>query len=426
MSTEANTRPDLALYARIVDQMGHSVIVVDGSRWIRFVSRSLARQLGESSDDLLHTSLYNLCPGLPRTWMEEQFDQLEQLGEEAVTDRIRWRVRSNLFQPLAELCTERLGVRMYYQCEMFLLQGQAEPMFCLTLDGPVPEAGEGHNENCTDLCQAQLQQVEQRLQHSEKLATLGQLVAGVAHEINNPVCFVKTNLQTLQQYVGHLDRLLSESLALTEGTGNARLTSELGLLKQKFDYDFIHEELPLLLTETTEGVQRVEEIISTLRDYARNDASEGAWVDLNELLDAALKLVHHELKYVVTEVQRHYARLPAIWCRPAQLSQVVVNLLVNAAQAMPRGGGIEVATRLLKAEGQVEISICDQGEGIDDAILPVMFDPFVTSKPAGKGTGLGLSVSQQIISSHQGIITASNREAGGACVRILLPIGGGV
>ncbi len=424
MSIESNTRPDPELYARIVDQMGHSVIVVDGSRWVRFVSRSLARQLGEPSDLMLHTSLYDLCPGLPRAWMEEQFAQLEQLGE-AGTETIRWRVRTNLFQPLLELHTELVGGRMCYQCELFLLQGQAEPLFCLTLDGPVPEAGVAHDEACTDLCQAQLEQVEQRLQHSEKLVTLGQLVAGVAHEINNPVCYVKTNLQTLQQYVGHLDRLLSESLVLVEANGGGRLAQDLAELKRKFDYDFIHEELPLLLTETAEGVQRVEEIISTLRDYARNDASEGEWVDLNELLEAALKLVHHELKFVVTSVRRHYDTLPSVWCRPSQLTQVMVNLLVNAAQAMPRGGEIELRTRFLAAEDQVEISICDQGEGIDAEIMPVLFNAFVTSKPPGKGTGLGLSVSQQIISSHQGKISASNREGGGACFSILLPVGAG-
>ncbi len=423
MSIEPNIRPDPELYARIVDQMGHSVIVVDGSRWVRFVSRSLARQLGEPSDLMLHTSLYDLCPGLPRAWMEEQFAQLEQLGE-AGTETIRWRVRTNLFQPLVELHTELVGGRMYYQCELFLLQGQAEPLFCLTLDGPVPETA-GQNETCTDFCQAQLDQAEQRLQHSEKLVTLGQLVAGVAHEINNPVCYVKTNLQTLQQYVGHLDRLLSESLTLAEASGNTRLSQGLGQLKQKFDYDFIHEELPLLLAETTEGVQRVEEIISTLRDYARNDASEGEWVDLNELLEAALKLVHHELKFVVTSVRRHYDTLPSVWCRPSQLTQVMVNLLVNAAQAMSRGGEIELRTRFLKAEGRVEIDICDQGEGIDPEIMPVLFNAFVTSKPPGKGTGLGLSVSQQIISSHQGAISASNREGGGACFKILLPVGAG-
>ncbi len=422
MTTKPMIYPDPALYARIVDQMGHSVILIDGSRWVRYVSRSLARQLGEPPEALIHTRLYELCPGLPQSWMEDQFAQLVH-AEGTHSETVRWRVRSSLFQPLTELQVDLTGSRMYYQCELFMLQGGAEPLFCFTLDGPVPESGSCLKDGGDDMYREQMVHIEQQLLHSEKLATLGQLVAGVAHEINNPVCYVKTNLQTLKQYAEHMDRLLGDMLVLAQTSDDTRLTGELSRLKQALDYDFIHDELPLLLDETVEGVQRIEGIISTLRDYARHDADEGQWVDLNALLDAALKLVHHELKYVVTAVRRDYARLPKVWCRPAQLSQVVINLLVNAAQAMPAGGDIEIETRLLDGEETVEISICDRGEGIAEDVMAVLFDPFVTTKPPGKGTGLGLSVSKQIISSHRGQISARNRAGGGACFRICLPLG---
>ncbi|SMR73495.1 His Kinase A (phospho-acceptor) domain-containing protein [Marinobacterium sediminicola] len=267
--------------------------------------------------------------------------------------------------------------------------------------------------------------MDHRMLQSEKLATLGKLTSGVAHELNNPVCYVKTNLQTLQHYTGNLDQLLSEVLELVGTTGNAEMVSAIKQLKQKFDYEYLHDELPILLSETSDGLNRVEEILSTLRDFVRNDADDARWVELNPLIDAALKLVHHELKYVVTAVRKCYGDIPPIWGHPSQLSQVIINVLVNAAQAMPKGGDIEVSTRLLEAENMIEICVCDQGEGIADEIMPLLFEPFVTSKPSGEGTGLGLSVSHQIIKHHQGSISATNREGGGACFSILLPVTAG-
>jgi len=260
----------------------------------------------------------------------------------------------------------------------------------------------------------------QQLIQSEKMATLGRLVAGVAHEINNPVCYVKTNLHTLRHYVTELEQLLGNVLALADSEHNSSLSKALVALKKQHDYDYLHTELPILLDETSEGVERIEGIVSTLRNYAHDDA-QGQLVCLEELIETALRLVHHELKYVVRQVNREYEDVPAVWCRPAQISQVLVNLLVNAAQAMPRGG--DICIRLSQRdESHVELSICDEGDGVADELLPHLFEPFVTTKPADKGTGLGLPICHDIMTGHGGELHAENRPGGGACFTLILPI----
>lgn len=270
-------------------------------------------------------------------------------------------------------------------------------------------------------CHTELQATRQQLIQSEKMATLGRLVAGVAHEINNPVCYVKTNLHTLRHYVTELEQLLGNVLALADSEHNSSLSKALVALKKQHDYDYLHTELPILLDETSEGVERIEGIVSTLRNYAHDDAQQGQLVCLEELIETALRLVHHELKYVVRQVNREYEDVPAVWCRPAQISQVLVNLLVNAAQAMPRGG--DICIRLSQRdESYVELSICDEGDGVADELLPHLFEPFVTTKPAGKGTGLGLPICHDIMTGHGGELHAENRPGAGACFTLILPI----
>jgi signal transduction histidine kinase len=268
---------------------------------------------------------------------------------------------------------------------------------------------------------AELNSRHQQLIQSEKMATLGRLVAGVAHEINNPVCYVKTNLHTLRHYVTELEQLLGNVLALADSEHNSSLSKALVALKKQHDYDYLHTELPILLDETSEGVERIEGIVSTLRNYAHDDAQQGQLVCLEELIETALRLVHHELKYVVRQINREYNDVPAVWCRPAQISQVLINLLVNAAQAMPWGG--DICIRLSQHdEGHVELSVCDEGHGIAGELMPRLFEPFVTTKPAGRGTGLGLPICHDIMISHGGEIRAENRPGGGACFTLILPI----
>lgn len=270
-------------------------------------------------------------------------------------------------------------------------------------------------------CHAQLRATRQQLIQSEKMVTLGRLVAGVAHEINNPVCYVKTNLQTLRHYVTELEQLLDNVLTLAYSEHNSDLSVALVALKKQHDYDYLHAELPILLDETSEGIERIEGFVATLRNYAHDDVQQGQPVCLKALVETALRLVHHELKYAVRQVNREYADIPEVWCRPAQISQVLVNLLVNAVQAMPEGG--EISIRLNQQdESCVELSVCDQGQGIADELMPHLFEPFVTTKPAGKGTGLGLPICHDIMAGHGGELRAENRPGGGACFTLTLPI----
>ncbi|GAB0151037.1 sensor histidine kinase [Marinobacterium sp. BA1] len=265
------------------------------------------------------------------------------------------------------------------------------------------------------------QQELQQLMQLEKMATLGRLVAGVAHEINNPVCYVKTNLQTLTQYVAELDQLVDSMLSLADSQLDSTLSKGLAELKKRHDYDYLHAELPILLNETSEGVERIEGIVSNLRNYAHDDEDQKQFVCLQKLVETALRLVTHELKYTVRQIKREFTEVPEVWCRPAQMSQVLVNLFVNAAQAMPRGGDIYIGIHEC-AESRVEISVCDEGHGISEEIKTRLFEPFVTTKLAGKGTGLGLAICHEIMVAHGGEIRAENRPSGGACFTLTLPI----
>lgn len=267
----------------------------------------------------------------------------------------------------------------------------------------------------------ELRGMRQQLIQSEKMATLGRLVAGVAHEINNPVCYVKTNLQTLRQYVAELDQLLDSVLVLAASEHNLAISEAVAALKQRHDYDYLHAELPVLLDETREGIDRIEGIVSNLRNFTHDDAQQRQSVCLKALVETALRLVQHELKYVVRQVNREYADIPEVRCCPAQICQVLVNLLVNAAQAMPNGG--EISIRLSqRGESRVELSVCDEGQGLADELMPRLFEPFVTTKPAGQGTGLGLHICREIMTGHGGELHAANRPGGGACFTLILPI----
>jgi len=261
--------------------------------------------------------------------------------------------------------------------------------------------------------EVQLDEATQRLVQSEKLASLGELAAGVAHEINNPVGYVSSNLHTLQKYLGIFDRVLDAPEVNT---------SEMAALKQKHKYAFIRDEVHTLMNETLEGLTRVKTIIQDLKDYARTNATAYyVSADIHNGLKSSLNIVRNQLKNRA-DVRMTLGNLPMIDCSPSQIDQVFLNLLVNAAQAMPEGklGLIHIKTDC-NAQ-QVWIEVQDNGPGMTAAVLEKIFDPFFTTKGPGKGTGLGLSVSRSIIQQHGGTLTATSTVGVGTTFKITLPI----
>lgn len=269
-----------------------------------------------------------------------------------------------------------------------------------------------------------LKQTQTQLLQSEKMASIGQLAAGVAHEINNPIGYVHSNLGTLQGYLRGLMTLLDayDAAARTLPVEFAPNFESIAGTKQQVDYDFLRQDLPLLLAESREGIERVKKIVLDLRDFShggQSDVEEWLCVDVHRGIESTLNIVWNEIKYKA-EVHRDYAELPPIECIPSQLNQVFLNLLINASQAITDHGAITVSTRL--TGDQICIGIADTGVGIAPEHLERIFDPFFTTKAVGKGTGLGLALSYGIVKKHQGRISVSSTVGVGTEFRIHLPV----
>jgi len=265
-----------------------------------------------------------------------------------------------------------------------------------------------------------LQEVQQQLIHSERMASIGQLAAGVAHEINNPIGYVHSNLGSLQEYLNNLFGLIELYQGVVYGSTavSPERRAEIDRHKRSIDYDFLLHDLPQLLSESREGIDRVRRIVQDLRDFSRVDRVE-AWslYDLHRGLDSTIGIVWNEIKYKA-QLHKEYGNLPLVECLPSQINQVFMNILVNAAQALEDNGEIRVRTGHDNATVWIEIS--DTGTGIAAENLPRIFDPFFSTKPVGKGTGLGLSISYGIVKKHQGDIQVQSKP-GSTVFRLVLP-----
>jgi signal transduction histidine kinase len=268
----------------------------------------------------------------------------------------------------------------------------------------------------------QLEQAQNRLLQAEKLASIGQLAAGVAHEINNPIGFVKSNLGTLAVYTQNLLDI-AETLNTWLAAGAPQNDTLTGLRDKlaAADLVYLHDDLTALLQESGDGLDRVKKIVADLKGFARVDSTEYANANLNTGLDSAVNMVWHEIKYKA-DVVRDYGELPALYCNAAKINQVFMNLLVNAGQAIAERGSITLRTR---HDGDwVNISVSDNGSGIAPEHLQRIFDPFFTTKPVGKGTGLGLSLAWGIVNDHGGHIEVQSKLGEGTTFSVLLPVNG--
>jgi two-component system NtrC family sensor kinase len=264
-------------------------------------------------------------------------------------------------------------------------------------------------------------QLENQLVQSEKLASLGQLAAGVAHEINNPIGFVSSNLGSLAGYLQQLDQMLSAYRQAEEAIAAPELRKHLQSLRESIDLDFLQQDIPVLIRESKEGIGRVAQIVKDLKNFSRVD-SDQQWqlASLQQGIDSTLNIVANELKYKA-DLVTDYQPLPEIECLPSQLNQVVMNLVVNAAQAIgPERGTITLRNGV---DGErVWLEVSDSGCGIDQEHLAKIFDPFFTTKPVGQGTGLGLSLSYGIVKKHGGQISVQSQPGVGSTFRVELPI----
>jgi two-component system, NtrC family, sensor kinase len=330
---------------------------------------------------------------------EREIAQMVQSLGNVIADRTQWLNENNL--RLEEEVEKRIGI------ENLLRASKKE------LESTVTE----------------LRATQSQIIQTEKMASIGQLSAGVAHEINNPTAFVNSNLGTMSEYQRDLIRLLKsyeqaffhlnalpESIELPESVLAAIAQSR--ELANEIDLEFIRDDFSDLIEESLEGTERIKKIVADLKDFAHPGKKDCVETDINQGLESTINIVWNEIKYKC-KLEKDYAPLPLVWCHSQHINQVFMNMLINAAQAIEKNGLITIRTRHVGEE--VVVQIKDNGCGIPEQIQSQIFDPFFTTKDIGKGTGLGLSMSYSIIEKHKGRIDVDSKVGKGTTFRVYLP-----
>jgi signal transduction histidine kinase len=257
---------------------------------------------------------------------------------------------------------------------------------------------------------------------SEKLAALGRMVAGVAHEVNNPLAFVRNNLALLKRDLGYLRELIQLYQEADESLDRSRpeLLARIRALAEKMDLSYVLMNVESLAMRSTEGLRRIEQIVKDLRDFARLHEAERKEIDLNQSIATTVGIARLAARGQQVEIVTDLGPLRPITCYPAKLNQVVLNLLTNAIDASEQGGTVTICTRM-NTEGGVTLEVIDAGKGIDPAVRGRIFEPFFTTKPVGQGTGLGLAIAYGIVQLHGGWIEFESEPGQGTRFTVHLP-----
>ena len=419
------------LLAFVVDRLEVGIFAVDADMRVVLWNRFMSMYSGKPADEVMGRDLFETFPELPRIWLEKKIRNVFLLKNYAFTS---WEQRPYLFRfhhnrPITG------GVDAMQQSCTFLpvtnLSGQIEHVCVNVFDYTDTALYQRKLVHAIDALEhekgeqkrliAKLEEAQNQLLQSEKLASIGQLAAGVAHEINNPIGFVNSNLATLKRYVEDLLRLIDTyDQSEPDTASHAGLKQAVADLKRDIEFDFVRDDVADLLRESQDGLDRVKKIVQDLKDFSRVDNTQ-SWqmANINQCLDSTLNVAFNEIKHKA-DVVKDYASLPEIECLPFQLNQVFLNLMVNAAQAIKEHGTIRLATGI--EEDWIWVEISDTGSGIAPEHMNRLFEPFFTTKEVGKGTGLGLSVSYSIVSKHNGRIEVESILGTGTTFRVFLPI----
>lgn len=414
----------------VVDRLEVGIFAVDVEMRIVLWNHFMASHSGKHSEDLLGKNLFEAFPELPNEWLKKKINNVFILKNYAFTS---WEQRPYIFQfqhnrPITG------GVDTMQQSCTFLpvknTQDEVEYV-CITLFdftdtaifqqqlNRVIEALKIEKAEQLQLSKT-LEEAQNQLMQSEKMSSIGQLAAGVAHEINNPIGYVYSNLGTLEKYVqdvfGMIDLYEQAESAITDEATRVRIKEA----REKLDMEFLKEDLRALMNESKDGITRVKKIVQNLKNFSHVDAfDEWCFSNLHQGLDSTLNIVNNEIKYKV-DLIKEYGDIPEVECLSSQLNQVFMNLLVNAAHAIEERGTITIRTGMREKEVWVEVA--DTGKGIAPEHIKKIFDPFFTTKPIGKGTGLGLSLSYGIVQKHHGRIEVQSEVGKGAAFKVWLPV----
>lgn len=393
----------------------------------------------EGQPFLLSTRLYPewplaALPGTDPKLVQQVAVALLQMPRECPAARaarcLGWTVPAN-YQPVHELLRE-LKLRPYEhlgRASLAELARQHWPLVTVTLLGLLIMAAYASytarlNRRLSDREQQlrrsiqELELAHRQLLQTEKMAAIGRLAAGVAHEINNPVGYISSNLHMMARHLEHVTRFLERYLH-TRSAPPADAAVELDQLSRSLDLPYLCSDMNDIVRESLEGTERVKKIVADLKNFARQDANEWEEADANAMIESSLNIAHNAIKYKA-EVVREFGEIPNIRCIRGQLEQVFVNLLVNAAQAITEHGTITIRTETDGKQAFFEVE--DTGCGIAEDDLKYLFDPFFTTKPVGSGTGLGLAISYNIIQRHGGEIRVDSSPGKGTRFHISLPL----
>ncbi|NLF83168.1 MAG: HAMP domain-containing protein [Candidatus Gastranaerophilales bacterium] len=263
-----------------------------------------------------------------------------------------------------------------------------------------------------------LKQAQSLLVHNEKMRSLGELVAGVAHELNNPINFIYGNMTHLKEYSKDLIEIISIYEEIQQETQHPKY-KEIEDLKEDIDYEFLKDDIQELIKSCTDGAERSKQIVLDLKDFSRLDQGVIKDIDLNESIDSTLNILKNKYKNRI-DIVKEYGDIPKFECFAGQMNQVFMNILDNAIQAIKETGNVYIRTKVENNNMVVEIE--DTGQGIPEDVLPKIFDPFFTTKPVGAGSGMGLSITYRIVKSHKGDIEVESEIGKGTKFIVKIPL----
>lgn len=416
------------LFQDVVNQLAIGVCLVDSDYKILYWNNFFEDRLQMPMADVEGKSLLELFPD-QATFLKRKLQSVFLLKNASFS---YWEQRPVVFQFKSTRPITGEECQMYQNVEIYPIFNSSDAVVraCITVYDMTVTAS--YHQQLTRLTEQletekqqqqvlinKLEEAHNQLLQSEKMAAIGQLAAGVAHEINNPVGFIFSNLQSLQDYLSRMLKYIELLTKIVDKVPQPTLHQLKADYMQRNQLALVLSDCPDLLNESMEGAERVMAIVKSLKEFSHVDSTEWSHADITSGIESTLRVISNELKYKADVVRNYAADLPLLYCQPMQLNQVFMNLLVNAAQAMDNFGRIDIEVTFDSHRFMVKIR--DSGKGIAPEHMKRIFEPFFTTKPVGQGTGLGLSLSYTIIRRHKGSIQVDSTPGVGTCFTIELP-----